>query len=109
MTWTEKAVREVIEKIEEIKRSLARCSHCGSCAKNEICDVAIVDATGLLREYGWTQALHLATDGINRLWLRDEIRVKETKKGRSWPLGRRKRVQQRRIIVKTKKINDVIP
>ena len=100
MTWTEKAVREVIEKIDETKRSLERCRLCGSCAKDEICDVAIVDATGLLREYGWTQALHLATDGINRLWLRNEIRVKEIKKGRIWSIGRRKRLQQRRIIVK---------
>ena len=101
MTWTERTVREVIEKIEETKISLERCRLCRSCAKDEICDVAIADATDLLREYGLTQALHLTTDGINRLWLRNEIRVKEIKRGRTWSRGRRKRLQPRRLIVKT--------
>lgn len=100
MTWTEKAVREVIEKVEETKKSLERCRLCRSCSKDEICDVAIADAAGLLQDYERTQALHLVTDGINRLWLRNEVKVKECKKGRTWSLGRRKRFQPRRIIVK---------
>jgi len=100
ITWTEKAVRDVIKDFEETKRSLQRCQHCRFCSKDEICDVAIAGATGLLQEYGWTQALHLATDGINRLWLRREIKVKEIKKSRIWSFGRKKQRQPRRIIVK---------
>lgn len=100
ITWTEKAVREVIQDIEETKRFLHRCQHCRSCSKDEICDVAIADATGLLQEYGWTQALHLATDGINRLWLRNEIKVKEIKKRRFWSFERKKQRQPRKIIIK---------
>ncbi|MFQ5819468.1 MAG: hypothetical protein ACE5I5_05735 [Candidatus Heimdallarchaeota archaeon] len=101
ITWTEKAVRDVIKDIEETKKSLQRCHHCRSCSKNEICDVAISDATGLLQEYGWDQAFHLANDGINRLWLRNEIKVKEIKRSRTWSFRRRKKFQSRRIIAKT--------
>lgn len=101
ITWTEKAVRDVIKDIEETKRCLQRCPHCRFCSKNEICDVAIADAAGLLQDYSWTQALHLATDGINRLWLRKEIKVKEIKKNITWSFKKRKKRQARRIIVKT--------
>jgi len=100
MTWTEKAVRDVIEKIEETKNSLERCLLCRACATEEICDVTIADVSGLLQEYGWTQALHLATDGINRLWLRNEIQEKEMKRGKIWVPWRKKRSQPHRIIKK---------
>lgn len=96
--WTEIVVLKAIENIEETKRSLECCRTCKFCSKNEICDVAIADATGLLQEYGRSQALHLTTDGINRLWLRSEIKVKTSKKNKFEIFGRRKRDQTRRII-----------
>ena len=74
--WTEKVVLKAIENIEETKQALERCRSCRICSENQICDIAIADDSSLLLEYGHSQALHLITDGINRLWLRGEIKVK---------------------------------
>ena len=101
MPWTEIVVLDVVESIEETKRSLERCRSCRLCSENEICDVAIADATGLLKEYDRSQALLLTKDGINRLWLRDEIKMKKPKRSKFGLFGRSKRVPSRRIIKKS--------
>ncbi len=94
MTWTENAVREALGNIEETKRSLERCRHCKSCGQEEICDVAIANATGLLHDYERTQAFHLVSDGINRLWGKEEIKVKSIKKRKVWHFRRNRKKQE---------------
>jgi len=98
--WTEIIVLKAIENIEETKQSLERCRSCSFCSENEICDVAIADSAGLLHEYGRSQALLLITDGINRLWLRDEIKMKKPKRNKFGFFGRSKRGPSRRIITR---------